>query len=481
MANDNLKIGGEKGFVESEAQKRAREQFLASANKSATEAEKTIQTTEIELPVSPISAEIDMGQAPPLVPDTTPTLASIAGILEETQAGLTQVSEALKAVEPPKEEEPTGFQKLYQSLQEKVLQRPAPVPAEEQFKQAQTTALAQLGLTSADVANMQNIRGQLTAFNKEIADLEAQRDFKKIDVERRGGSFTTGILRGELSLIDRQFNSRIAAKAAQALVVAQQLTGLREDVQLSNQIATQITNLAIHDQEQKVRDFEWTFDTYQDLFQIMDRRETEEWNRSYQLAQDERDAAKEVAQLMANNPNAGIVMTDTFEEASQKIAQSGGTAEFQLELARETRLGAEGVATGFTKTQRLKLEQAGLVDASRQEQLDFLYGDEGKPVFTQTQLNKGAATAMMSMEEFLGLDPDTQNFFINNSSTVNAKVKLINEDKENNEDPTEIEREISGSNAPDEVKDVLVRHLWTIFPRPAQSGKAWYKPWTWGR
>ena len=78
MANDNLQIGGEKGFTESDAQKQAREQYLASANKSKTEAGKVVAEAELGLPKKNVSAEIDMTQADALIPNNTFETSSFA-------------------------------------------------------------------------------------------------------------------------------------------------------------------------------------------------------------------------------------------------------------------------------------------------------------------------------------------------------------------------------------------------------------------
>jgi len=346
MANDNLKIGGKQGFVESDAQAEVRKQFEASANKSTTEAGKVVSATELSLPKSPVVAEIDMGLAPPITPDTTPTTAGIAGLIKEfegIQAGLTEVSKGLGEVEKDKE---TGlFTQMFQNLQEKIGQRPKPVSTEEKFKQEQKEAFTRFGLTPQAFAEQQNLIGQLSAFNKEVADLEAQRDMRKLQTEGQFGGRLTLALKGEQALIDRQYNSRIAAKAAQAGVVAQQLQLQRGLIQDANAMALQITNLAIHDEEQKVRDFEWTFDTYQDLFQIMDSKEREEWDRSFALAQQERDEEKDKINLLMSaykeGINPGISIGDaknmTLEELTSQIGPS---------IAGIARTGGGGFATG---------------------------------------------------------------------------------------------------------------------------------------
>ena len=59
----------------------------------------------------------------------------------------------------------------------------------------------------------------------------------------------------------------------------------------------------------------------------------------------------DVGKLMMENPQAGITINDTLAQAQSKIARSGGTAKFQLDLAQERRLAGEaGVGAGLKTT-----------------------------------------------------------------------------------------------------------------------------------
>jgi hypothetical protein len=92
-----------------------------------------------------------------------------------------------------------------------------------------------------------------------------------------------------------------------------------------------------------------------------------------------------------------------------------------------------------------------------------------KAAFTPAQINKGAAVAMIPIDDFKRLEPDTQNFFINRSADIQQKYKLIDEAAANNEDPSTLEAEISNGNAPAAVKDSLVRYLYSKLPRSQQK------------
>lgn len=95
--------------------------------------------------------------------------------------------------------------------------------------------------------------------------------------------------------------------------------------------------------------------------------------------------------------------------------------------------------------------------------------------FTRAQTQKGAAVANIPIRDFEELDADTKNFFINNSEQIKSKKKLIDEAKSENQDPTSIEKEISLSDLPSAVKDTLVKHLWSVFPRDKQKSLPWWR------
>ena len=98
---------------------------------------------------------------------------------------------------------------------------------------------------------------------------------------------------------------------------------------------------------------------------------------------------------------------------------------------------------------------------------------KGDTTFTDTQTNAGAATAGIPIKDFEKLDVDTQNFFINNPEQIKAKKKMIDEAKKNDTDPAEVEKEISESNAPEAVKDSLIKYLKEVFPKEEKSKPFW--------
>lgn len=85
-------------------------------------------------------------------------------------------------------------------------------------------------------------------------------------------------------------------------------------------------------------------------------------------------------------------------------------------------------------------------------------GGSAAVTFSETQLNKGAANAGMPIATFKGLDPDSQNYLINNFSTFAAQQKLIASGQKT---PQEVAALITApeSTVPTKVQDVLLSLL----------------------
>ena len=154
----------------------------------------------------------------------------------------------------------------------------------------------------------------------------------------------------------------------------------------------------------------------------------------------------ETAQFMFD---AGVSLTDSIETINQKMAEQTKREEVKNTSNELVSKGYEPVGynapgsvpiqaggqtmyfkppvkatTGgsFTAQEQRKLEQAGLVDASRQEQLDYLYG-KSTTNFTSTQINKGAVNAGLEIDLFDSLPDDVKNYYVNMTPSAAQSLK----------------------------------------------------------
>lgn len=180
------------------------------------------------------------------------------------------------------------------------------------------------------------------------------------------------------------------------------------------------------------------------------------------------------------NPTIGSAR-DLVSQAKQAINDyQESQVQQQAQLRNSLSLAAEAgsmALEGLYKSNPQAFKAAGLdapsfiagIKAKETEatrRFNALHGDgDNVPsaLFTKNQLNKGASIAGISLQDFKALDYDTQNFFINRAGDIKAKEKVIDTAKTNGDDPRLLEKEISESDAPEAVKNVLVKHLKTRF------------------
>lgn len=296
------------------------------------------------------STEIDLSKAPTISPNVGDVSALISGLSAgftgdqaTTQNALQQKMGEVAKTLP--EQKTTGIASILGGfLKERQETRAAQPSSAELWK----STLAEFGFSPESFQKQQTLIGQLVDYQKQMADLEAQKQQSLLGAEQRMMGYQTDILRGEQGLIERQYNSRIAAKGAQASVVSQQYELERGMFQDAVSMTNQIVQLATYDQQQKLADLDWAMDTYTDIFSIMDSAEKTQWDRAYTLAKDELDTAKEEntnkINLMLEAAKAGInlgwsmdyIKSKSLEEltaeASPRIAAKAGETKADWQL-----------------------------------------------------------------------------------------------------------------------------------------------------
>jgi len=208
--------------------------------------------------------------------------------------------------------------------------------------------------------------------------------------------------------------------AGQAAVVGQQYQLERGMFQDAMQMTDKIVDLATFDQKQKLADLDWVKDTYVDLFNMMDKEENEQWDRTYGLAKDELDTRRQEER-------------DKIEDAF--------------------------------KNRQLAISE----DKSQKNNNDL---------FTTTQLNKGAANASVTLEDFNNFDYEAKNYFINNNDAINKVIKEIDASRgDKSINSSELEGEIADSDIPDEVKNYLTNYLHKNSQGNTEKTKSWWQFW----
>ena len=153
---------------------------------------------------------------------------------------------------------------------------------------------------------------------------------------------TTGFISKEQNAIERKYAptlNRIGADINSKTAIVTQ----------SRDLVNQAVSDAVADQQMRVNQakmfLEMNLDAidrmegiYKDAYKDYVRREEKELDRQYK----EKTA---VADLMMDNPRAGITTNDSYTQAANKIARSGGSLDFRKEerLSRESTAGASNL------------------------------------------------------------------------------------------------------------------------------------------
>lgn len=154
-------------------------------------------------------------------------------------------------------------------------------------------ALSTFGFTPESMQKQQQLQGQLVEYQRQIQEMEAQKQQALIGLEMGRGGALTSIVRGEQALLERQYNGRIANIAAQGSLVTMQYEmerGLMEDAM---KMANIYMEYAMFEYTQKLDDLNWIRDIYKD----MSDEDYRTWQKSFQEAEFEWSKKYQTEQL----------------------------------------------------------------------------------------------------------------------------------------------------------------------------------------
>lgn len=123
------------------------------------------------------------------------------------------------------------------------------------------------------------------------------------------------------------------------------------------------------------------------------------------------------------NPDANLAGASSDYKTYKMMQKAGEIPEgwnffdYKTAVTNAGKSGS-GASDNFTKQEENKLEQKFGADwkntTSRQEQLDYVYGEDATDtIFTDTQLAQGATSAGVSIENFMRIDDEQKNEYIN--------------------------------------------------------------------
>jgi hypothetical protein len=303
-------------------------------------------------PVSPPTSggtvEMNTSGSPAITPNSGAITASGAGASTAGTATIADLESRLNALST--QQPSTETQEVKKSWMDLITKRNETVEnqksAQELRSEALTQVYSEMGVTPEQIQKIGGLIGEVTEYNKQVADLEAKKQTAIDTIEERTGG-TIDYANAEISKISKIYNSEIAAKAAQAGVKVQELQMIQGAYDDAKQTASQIVELATYDQQQAVADIEWSLGAYQDLYTTLTTEEQTAWDRQYTTAKDtlatlkaEKTAISEIM-MTPELSGAGVTINDTLEQAQAKVSKYIGTSAY---LNRIAQIGAAGRA-----------------------------------------------------------------------------------------------------------------------------------------
>lgn len=302
----------------------------------------------------------------------------------------------------------------------------------------------------------------LNALQKDLNDTIAQRDAQISNITGVPGQ-SIDFLNNQVAQINRNANVVISQKTAnlnaQAALI-QMKQGNFQEAQNFVKSAVDAYTSGISADLKLFQDFQ---QNNQDLITGLDKTYQDAITSAQKATEDQlkqtTDEKDKVGNLMLQYPNAGISLSDTLGQAQSKASLVAGN---------KTQI----IGSSDTGYSILTTDKSGKVVSNNP--VSGNGGGSSNGVFTQTQLNKGAANAGISMDDFGKLDTDSKNYFINSLTQLNAFKKLGSRQ-------AMLDAINSSTSAPQGVKDILTKYVDSKYPAPKQSTSnfKWYNPLTW--
>lgn len=179
-----------------------------------------------------------------------------------------------------------------------------------------------------------------TDYNKEKATMEAA------ILAQQDRMATTGNISGGVAKIQRDYAPKLNMMSANINAKAATLQALQGNFNTAQDFVNQAVQDATAEQKYNMDLYSTFYQINKDTIDSLD----EPYKKAYESAmkmsevayEQAVDEANATAELMMDNPKAGITITDTFASAAQKVTRSGGSLNYR----QEQRLSGGGGGSG---------------------------------------------------------------------------------------------------------------------------------------
>lgn len=197
---------------------------------------------------------------------------------------------------------------------------------------------------------------EASAVRQNINDLQAQEDQALLNTEGQQVSMAT--IKGRQSLIIRNYNSKISSESARLSSYGAMIESVRGNLSTAQNFANQFVSAATYDYQVKKDALQQFYDYNKDIFSYMGakydtalKNMIDAANKEYEEQKSEKE---QVAALMIQFPTAGIMTTDTLEQALAK-SKTPAAQEWNLKM-QQAQASISGTGAGSKYETELKNE-----------------------------------------------------------------------------------------------------------------------------
>lgn len=270
-----------------------------------------------------------------------------------------------------------------------------------------------------DLGLLRSLTPEVAALRTRLAQLTTEGQLAVEAEAGQGRGIPLTIVRGAQAKVQRQYAIRQAGVAAELGAKAATIQALQGNIGLAEKLINSAIDAEVYDFTQQLQDYNDLYDMNQDVVNNLDAKTKEFLDRKRNDLKTElankRQTMQQVGQLHMEYPTAGILLTDTLEEAQQKVAMAGGTYAARKaakalgdsgELGGSIQLRLRNIASGLGIA---PAEIATVVDSA----LDLMsyFADPNNPtleeqtVATQTMVNAFPQIPEDSIRKMFGLNP----------------------------------------------------------------------------
>lgn len=322
-----------------------------------------------------------------------------------------------------------------------------------------TDLMKSLGGEGADLKSELDKEGvpqayaQMKELNMQAAQLKGQLD--KFDAETLSGkssiedqTIPTGLILGQQGQYQKQRDLTRIGKAAELSATIALSQAYQGNAELGLKLAQQAVDMK-----------------YQPILNEIDVLKAQLGFAQDKMSREDAARSKIISSLLELKVN-DINQKKTTQSQIQTLAIQAATNGAPLSIITKMRGAPDAVTASQIGAQWIKgnLEKVGTTGGT---------GTGVKTVFTQTQINKGAANAGIPLSTFKTYSSDDQNFFVNGFSEFLAALKAI--DSGSTDAKTVITGIQNDSVLSQTTKDVLIKQVNQKYPSSSTStGTSWW-------